>query len=328
MTPAVTTGAPGRGWLLPYLGAALIWGCSFLFIKLGLEALSPIHLAFGRQALGALTLLLLAAVAGVRLPRGRDTWGHLFVVALLMNSVPSTLFAFGETHVSSVVAGIINAVTPLATILAAFAAFPSERPTAGKVAGILVGFAGILVVVGIWNGVGSSEGLGVLACLGAVACYGIGFPYIRRNLAPRGERPLALATGQIALAAIQLLPFALLDASPVGELTPRVLGGMLALGALGTGIAYVWNFQVIDRAGATTASTVTYLTPLVAIAVGALLLGEPVTLNQPLGGLVVLLGVALAQGRLATPERRRGPDQRVDGPESRSVRSRNRSSNR
>jgi len=220
--------------------------------------------------------------------------------------VPSTLFAFGETHVSSVVAGIINAVTPLATILAAFVAFPSERPTAGKIAGILVGFAGILVVVGIWNGVGSSEALGVLACLGAVACYGIGFPYIRRNLAPRGERPLALAAGQIACATVQLLPFALLDGSPIGGLTPQVVGGMLALGMLGTGIAYVWNFVVIDRAGATTASTVTYLTPLVAIAVGALLLGEPVTPNEPLGGLVVLLGVALAQGRIAlrVPRRR------------------------
>ena len=306
MTPSVTTGGTGRSWLLPYLGAALIWGCSFLFIKLGLEALSPIHVAFGRQALGALTLLLLAAATRVRLPRGRATWGHLFVVAILLNSVPSTLFAFGETHVSSVVAGIINAVTPLATILAAFVAFPSERPTAGKIAGILVGFAGILVVVGIWNGVGSSEALGVLACLGAVACYGIGFPYIRRNLAPRGERPLALAAGQIACATVQLLPFALLDGSPIGRLTPQVVGGMLALGMLGTGIAYVWNFVVIDRAGATTASTVTYLTPLVAIAVGALLLGEPVTPNEPLGGLVVLLGVALAQGRIAlrVPRRR------------------------
>jgi drug/metabolite transporter (DMT)-like permease len=188
-----------------------------------------------------------------------------------------------------------------------FVAFRSDRPTAGTVAGILLGFAGILVVVGIWNGVGSNEALGVLACLGAVACYGIGFPYIRRNLAPRGERPLAMAATQITLAALQLLPFALLDTSPIGELTPRVLGAMLALGALGTGIAYVWNFQVIERAGATMASTVTYLTPLVAIGVGASLLGEPVTLNQPLGGLVVLLGVALAQGRLALPTGRRAP---------------------
>jgi drug/metabolite transporter (DMT)-like permease len=303
VTPAVTASETGRGWLLPYLGAALIWGCSFLFIKLGLEALSPIHVAFGRQALGALALLALAAVARVRLPRDRATWMHLFVVAILFNSVPSTLFAFGETHVSSVVAGIINAVTPLATIGAAFVAFPSERPTAGKVVGILVGLAGILVVVGIWNGVGSSEALGVLACLGAIACYGIGFPYIRRYLAPRGERPLALAAGQIGVAAVQLLPFALLDRSPIGALTPQVVGGMLALGTLGTGIAYVWNFQVIDRAGATTASTVTYLTPLVAIAVGALLLAEPVTPNEPLGGLVVLLGVAVAQGRLVLPSR-------------------------
>jgi drug/metabolite transporter (DMT)-like permease len=306
VTVATAQGS-GRGWLLPYLGAALIWGCSFLFIKVGLEALSPIHVAFGRQALGSVALLILAVVTRVRLPRDRRTWAHLFVVGLLMNSVPSTLFALGETHISSVVAGIINAVTPLTTILVMFLAFRSDRPTAATIAGILVGFAGILVVVGIWNGVGSNEAIGVLACLGAVICYGIGFPYVRRYLAPRGERPLALAAGQITLAALQLLPFALLDTSPIGELTPRVLGAMLALGALGTGIAYVWNFQVIERAGATMASTVTYLTPLVAIAVGVSLLGEALTLNEPIGGLVVLLGVALAQGRLALPARRRAP---------------------
>jgi drug/metabolite transporter (DMT)-like permease len=131
------------------------------------------------------------------------------------------------------------------------------------------------------------------------------------------------------LAALQLLPFAVLDPSPVGTLTPQVIGGMLALGTLGTGIAYIWNFQVIERAGATMASTVTYLTPLVAIVVGALLLAEPVTLNQPLGGLVVLLGVAFAQGRIGLPTRwSRANDQGPDGPEARSVRSRNRSSTR
>ena len=186
MTIASAQGS-GRGWLLPYLGAALIWGCSFLFIKVGLEALSPIHVAFGRQALGAVALLILAVVTRVRLPRDRRTWAHLFVVGLLLNSVPSTLFALGETHVSSVVAGIINAVTPLATIVAMFATVRSDRPTAATIAGILLGFAGILVVVGIWNGAGNSETLGVLACLGAVTCYGVGYAYIRRNLVPRGS---------------------------------------------------------------------------------------------------------------------------------------------
>jgi drug/metabolite transporter (DMT)-like permease len=295
----VTAGAPARGWLLPYLGAAVIWGCSFLFIKLGLQALSPIQVAFGRQALGALALLALAIATGAGLPKRRAVWRHLVVVAILMNSVPSTLFAFGETHVSSVVAGIVNAVTPLATVVATLAFFPSERPNASKILGVLVGFFGILVLVGIWNGVGTNETLGVLACLGAVACYGFGFPYIRRFVAPLGERSVSLATGQVSIAALLLLPFALLDPHPIGTLTPSVVGGMIALGALGTGIAYVWSFDVIERAGATTASTVTYLTPIVAIAVGALLLGEELTPNEPLGGLIVLLGVALAQGRIS-----------------------------
>jgi len=298
--------AEERSWLLPYLGAALIWGCSFLFIKLGLQALSPVQVAFGRQALGAIALLAILGATRTRLPRGWTAWSRLFVVALLMNSVPATLFAYGETHVSSVVAGIINAVTPLATVVATLAFFPSERPNLSRTVGVLVGFGGILVVVGIWNGAGSSEATGVLACLGAISCYGIGFPFIRRHVAPLGIGSLPLATGQIVLAALQLLPFALLEHAPIGTLTPQVVGGMLALGTLGTGVAYVWSFHVIQRAGATTASTVTYLTPLVAIAVGALLLGEAVTPNEPLGGLVVLLGVALAQGRLVLPWPRRG----------------------
>jgi drug/metabolite transporter (DMT)-like permease len=300
---AETSRPASRGWLLPYLGAALIWGCSFLFIKVGLEALSPIRVAFVRQGLGALTLLALAAATRTALPRSGRTWAHLFVVGILFNSVPSVLFAYGETHVSSVVAGIINAVTPLATVVATLAIFPAERPNASRVLGVAVGFVGILVVVGAWNGLGGGETLGALACLAAISCYGLGFPYVRRFLAPRGEAPLVMATGQVTMAALQLLPLVLLDGSPVGTLTPSVVGAMLALGMLGTGIAYLWNFQVIARAGGTTASTVTYLTPLVAVVVGAALLGEAVTPNEPLGGLVVLLGVAFAQGRIALPRR-------------------------
>lgn len=239
-------------------------------------------------------------------------WRHLFVVAVLLNSVPFTLFAFGETHISSALAGIINGATPLATLLAVLAAFPEEKPTRERVAGLLVGFAGVLVVVGIWRGLGSSQVLGVGACVAAICCYGLAFPYARRYLTGAGS-PLALATGQVTFAALQLLPAAALTRVTAGPLVPSAVWAMFALGCLGSGVAYVLNFTVVAAAGGTTASTVTYLTPLVAVIAGAAFLSEHLVWNQPIGAAIVIAGAATAQGRLRLPPRRRGHATRRPG---------------
>ena len=150
----------------------------------------------------------LSLITGARLPRNLSTWRHLFVVAMLMNSIPFTLFAIGETHVSSVLAGIINAATPLTTLAVILLAFPEEKPNAERVIGLLVGFLGILVVVGVWEGLGSGEWTGIAACVGAVTCYGIAFPYVRRHLTGLPESGIGLATGQVACGAAVLLPLA------------------------------------------------------------------------------------------------------------------------
>src|SRR5512135_2178032 len=126
-------------------------------------------------------------------PRDLRTWGHLFVGALLLSAGPFTLYAYGETQVSSVLAGIWNATTPLLTAAVAMLALPDERPTRARVAGLLVGFAGVLVVLGAWRGVGGHALLGNLACLAAATCYGLGFPYTRRHLAGRPESVVSLA---------------------------------------------------------------------------------------------------------------------------------------
>ncbi len=305
---------PPLPWQLSFLLLAATWGCSFWWIKLGLEMLGPVQVAFVRLAVGAAALLIVSVLTGSHLPRRLSTWRHLFVMAMLMNSIPFTLFAFGETHISSVLAGIINASTPLTTLAVIMLAFPEEHPTSERVLGLLIGFAGILVVVGVWEGLGSGEWTGIAACLGAVTCYGIAFPYSRRHLAGLPDGGVALATGQVMLGALVLLPLGIAGGPP-GPITAGPVLGLLGLGALGSGIAFALNYQVIRAAGPSTASTVTYLTPLVAVVVGAAFLGEHVIWYEPVGGLVVLLGVAVAQGRIraaAAPIARRfrgrGPD--------------------
>ncbi|MDO8307613.1 MAG: DMT family transporter [Actinomycetota bacterium] len=295
--------APARSWLPAYLVLALIWGGSFYFIKLGLLALSPAGVAFSRLALGLATMLMITWVTRTAFPP-RWSWGPLFVAALLMTAVPWLLFAYGEQHVSSALAGIINGATPLMTLVAILLAFPEERPTRQRVFGLAVGFLGVLVVMGVWQGLGAGTWLGIAACTLAIGCYGVSFPFVRRHLASgepsRPIAPIALATGLMAMGTLQVAPMVAVSGfahEPIG--VPTVLA-MLALGCLGSGIAYVLNFRVIARADAMTASTVTYLTPLVAVIAGAVLLGEHLAWNQPLGGVLIVAGAAITQG-LARP---------------------------
>jgi drug/metabolite transporter (DMT)-like permease len=293
-------------WPWWFLTLGMIWGCSFLFIKLGDEALTPVGVAFVRLVIGSVTLLAIVRATGTRLPRARRTWGYLSLVALLFCSIPFTLFAWGETQVSSILAGIINACTPLATLVIVLLAFPEERPTRERVVGLGVGFAGVLIVVGVWEGLGGSEVLGVLACIGAVTCYGLAFPLTRRHLVNTGDGPISIAAAQVTLAALFLLPVALLETamgSPIvtGPPSAAVIVAMLALGGLGSGVAYVLNTHIVAVAGGTVASSVTYVTPLVAVAAGALILAEPLNWHEPVGAAVVLLGVAVSQGRVPLP---------------------------
>ena len=295
-----------RAWLPSYVLLALIWGFSFYFIKVGLDSFTPIGVAAGRIAFGFATLALLAAILRTPLPP-RWSWKYLVVTSLLWVSVPWMLFGYGETQVSSALAGIINAATPLMTLLAILIAFPEERPTSWRIVGLGIGFLGIVIVVG-WGSMVATP-LGVIALIGAIACYGVAFPFSRRYLTgPSVREPIAsvsLSLGLMVGGIIVTLPLALLTGFTHGQ-TPAVgpFTAVAALGILGSGIAYVLNIRVTQRADATTASTVTYLTPLVAVLAGALLLGEQITWNQPVGGAIVVIGAAIAQGVLR-PGRRR-----------------------
>ena len=298
MSGEVTKNSTNR-WLPAYLALGFVWGCSFIFIKLGLEFLTPFGVAFVRCALGALTLLIIAKWRGYSLPKDPMVRFHLWIVAILLNVIPGIFYAWAETVVTSVLAGIINAVTPLMTLLAIMVVNRAEKPKAYQIIGLLIGFLGVLTVLGAWNGLGENPLWAIIVLMSAVTCYGISFPYTRRFVMPYQLKSESIVSMQLLLAAITLLPFYLIDGISQDEYRPGPMLAMLALGVFGSGIAYLWNFKVMELAGSAIASSVTYLTPVVAIIVGIIFLGEKVTWYEPVGGVIVLFGAALAQGRIS-----------------------------
>ncbi|WP_326561702.1 DMT family transporter [Micromonospora sp. NBC_01796] len=303
-----------RAWLPGFLAVAVIWGASFLFIKIGVRELHPLYVTLGRAGAGALTLLVALAVLRDRLPRDPVLWLHLTVVATVGVALPFTLFGYGEQRVSSILAGIWNATTPLVVLPMAVLVFRTERMTARRGIGLVLGFVGVLVVLGAWQGLGGAQFTGQLFCFAAAVCYGLSIPYQKRFIAGRPESGLALSAGQLLVATVLLAIIAPLVAgappAPTG-LSPEVIGSVLALGALGTGLAFVINLRTIRLAGASTASTTTYLIPIFAVLIGVLALDEHLAWYQPVGAVIVLLGVAVSQRLIFRGRRRAAPTNRL-----------------
>jgi drug/metabolite transporter (DMT)-like permease len=291
--PAASAGAPvdvpaAAPWRLQFVLLATIWGSSFLCIKVLGEDWAPLHVALGRVALGALFLVVLIAVRRCALPRGLVLWGHLAVVGLLMNALPFTLFAYGETKISSVLAGLWNATTPLMTLLVVLALMREERPDRRRLIGLAGGFAGVTLLLGPWKGLGGDQLLGHLACLAAAACYGMGLPYTRRHLSARPEGGVTLAAAQLLCATAMLAVLAPLSGAPETALATDAVVSLAVLGILGSGVAYVLTHAIVRAAGPTTFSTVTYLIPVVSTALGVAVLSEPLGWNEPAGAAIVL----------------------------------------
>jgi drug/metabolite transporter (DMT)-like permease len=287
-----------QSWLGLYIALGIVWGCSFIFIKLGLEFLTPFGVAFGRCALGAVALLIYLKIKGLSLVRDRKMIGHLWVVALLLNVIPGIFFAWAETEVTSILAGIINAVTPLMTLIAIMLVSRNEKPTSPQVIGLLLGFLGVLTVLGAWQGLGDNPLWAILILLAAVTCYGFSFPYSRRYILPAQLKPEVMAATQVTLGAITLLPLFLIDGIAKDEYRLGPVLAMVVLGVFGSGFAYIWNFTIMRAAGSAIASSVTYVTPLVAVLVGFIFLSEIPHWYEPAGAVIVLLGAAIAQGRI------------------------------
>ncbi len=280
-----------------FLLLATLWGSSFTFIKMSLEGLTPGQLVLSRLVLGALVLLAIVSLRKVGLPRSATVWAHVAAAALFGNVIPFLGLSYGEQTTGAGIAGVLIGSTPLLTLTLATAVLPTERPTARKLVGLLAGFAGVVLVIAPWHDSLGSMG-GRLSCLGAALSYAAGFVYVRRFLSPRGLAPLALAASQLVAAAVLqavVTPFLEWHAPHV---TARVAGSIIVLGLLSTGLAYVLYFRLIGDVGATTASAVNYVVPVAAVLISIAVLGEPVTWNLLVGGLVVLAGMAYAENRI------------------------------
>ena len=284
------------------LALGLIWGSSFLFMKVALRGLTPVQVAAGRLVFGALILAAVVAAGVGRYPRTRRAWAELSVLSILANVLPFLLFAWGQQRVTSSLAGVLNATTPLCTAAIAIVALPSERLTRTRAVGLALGLAGAVLIVRPWDDAAGSLS-GQLACLGAAGCYGLAFVYTRRVVSGRISA-LTAAAGQVtvgATVAVVIASGAVLAGEPAPQPDWRVVGAIATLGVLGTGIAYLLSFKLIELAGATTASMVTYLIPVVAVALGVVVLDEPVTWHLFVGAAVVFAGIAVAEGRRARP---------------------------
>lgn len=275
---------------------ALLWGSGFFWIALSLDGFTPVQLTFARLALGALVLVPIVLIRRLPRPAGRAMWLHLTVSALIGNAIPYTLFAVAEQSVPSSTAGVINATTPLWTLLLAAAARTDAQLTARRGVGVLLGFVGVVVVFEPWNGVDGGRTGGILACIGAAASYGLAYIYQARFLTNRGLSPLTLTAGQLIIAT-GLLALTLPFGGGVGSSSGLPIVAVLFLGIAGTGVALIINFTLIGSEGPTAASVVTYLLPAVALLLGILVLDEPARLTLPLGALLILAGVALTRAR-------------------------------
>jgi len=282
----------------------LVWGASFLFMKIALDGVSFGQVAWSRLVLGGLTLGIIVAVARPRvaggpvLPREASVWLHFLVIAVTGCVLPHLLFAWAEQYVSSGLASIYNAVTPIMTAVMATLAFRVERLRRLQVLGVLVGIAGVFVIIAPWQDFGSTGDLwGQLACLGSAVSYGFTFGYTRRFLSGRPIAGATFAFLNIGIAGVIMLALTpVLAWHPVSLTVPIVLC-LLTLGALGTGLAYIWHINVLRAWGPTNTSTVTYVTPVVGVTLGVVVLAETFSWHEPAGALLVLGGILLTQRR-------------------------------
>lgn len=302
--PAVLPGpspAPARrpalDWRLRFAALSLIWGFSFLLIKVGTDAYAPFQVTLGRLLSGTAVLAVVMAVKRERLPRSARTWGHLAVAAFFLNALPFSLFAYAELSIPSTLAGICNATSPLWGMALSLVALSEDRPTRRRVAGLGLGFLGVLTVLGAWQGFSGLDFSGTAMALLASLSYPVGWIYVRRTLAGSDASTLALTGSQLFLGTVQLAVVTPLFTTVPGGFPVVPTLAVVALGALGTGLAVLLQYGLVNEVGPTTAQMVTYFIPVIATTAGVAVLGERLSWNTPVGALIVLAGAALTQSR-------------------------------
>ena len=273
---------------------SILWGGSFLFVELAVPSLPVLSIVWLRVAGGALVLGLWLAAARGAVPKGVRAWAALLVMGLLNNALPFSLFVLAQGQITGGLASILNATTPLWTVLVAHHLTKDERLSWAKIAGLALGFSGVLVIAGGDMGRGGANIWAILACLGAALSYGFAAVWGRR-FKVMGLAPIAVAFGMLASAAAVLLPLWLVVDAPWAMAMPKadVLGAVVGLAVFSTALAYILYFRLLASAGATMVSLVTFVIPASAIGLGFVVLGEGVS-PYDLGGLALILAGLLA----------------------------------
>ena len=309
MAPEINLRMGTREWTT-LLVLSVLWGGSFFFIDVAVESVAPFTLVLLRVLLGAATLLLVLKVTGQKLPFERRTIGPFLTLALLNNAVPFSLFAWGQQHIASGLASILNATTPLWAVLVAHVFTGDEKATPLKILGVAVGFSGVALMIGgdVLLDVAGANLLAQLACLAAALCYALAGVHARR-FRRMGVPPIAVSAGQLSATVLVMLPLVLVFEAPwsAAAPAPEAWASIAALGPFSTAIAYILYFRLIDTAGATNAILVTFLVPATAILLGALFLGEALALRHFLGMGLIGVGLAAIDGRVFAWRRRPTP---------------------
>lgn len=289
---------PLKSWLPIWLALSITWGFSFVFIKVAREFLDPFQQSFVRITFGLLALSLVVVFSNRKFVTDFHAAKHLAFLGLIGQSIPFTLFAWGAKYLSSIASGLVNSMMALFTAMLAIIFLPEEKLNRSRLVGLLIGFIGVLVLLGIWDANFRGTWFAYLALSIATFCYAIASLWTRKFLSPLKLDPVSAITTQLFFGLIPVALIAIFTTSPP---TSYPLNGVISvaiLGVMGTGIALALNFELIARAGAVAASTVTYSMPIVATFAGVILLSEKLHWYEPLGALIALLGIALVQGLL------------------------------
>jgi drug/metabolite transporter (DMT)-like permease len=281
------------------LSLSVLWGASFFFNAVALTELPPATVVALRTLSGGLLLYLAMRAAGGALPADRAAWGAFLVMGILNNVLPFTLIAWGQSTIPSGLASILNATTPFFTVVAANYLTRDEPITPTRIAGVVIGFTGVVIMIGADAlAEATNHLLAELAILGAALCYALSAIYARR-FARMGMPPLVTATGQIIIGAAILSALSLATDRPWTLPIPSwtVIGAVLGLGALSTSLAYLIYYRLLATAGAVNVMLVTFLIPVTAIILGALVLGERLSLNHFAGMALIAAGLAAIDGR-------------------------------
>ena len=286
-------------WLL-LITLSILWGGSFFFVGVAVKVLPPLTIVALRVTLAAIILLPVVYITGLRMPVNRKVWGAFFGMCVLNNVIPFSLIVWGQQHIASGLASILNATTPLFTVIAAHLLTRDEKMTTLKMIGVIIGFAGVVIMIGygVFGGVSKSI-YGQLAVIGAAVSYSLAGIYGRR-FCQLGVKPMVTATGQVTASSVLLVPMALLIEKPFQLPVPglEVWLAVAGLAAISTALAYILYFRILATAGATNVLLVTLLVPVSAILLGTIFLGETLEIKHLLGMGFISIGLLAIDGRI------------------------------